>query len=494
MTERSKAEAGLFLFAAIAALLIVAAGGCGDDGEGSPVPEPEPAADLSQEIRGARAPFIGQAVPARIGEAGYVEREYVAAGIATSYAPVGPLTGDGRWTFAPAGTAAYRTRVLVRYPARAADFSGTVVVEWLNVSGGVDANPDYTSLEEELLRRGHAWAGVSAQLIGVEGGPVLVAAPGAELLAGKGLKGTDPERYGTLVHPGDGFSFDIFTQVARALRAGGPALGGLRPRRLIAAGESQSAIALVTYYNGVHPLARAFDGFFVHSRASVALPLVGPGEYADLARGIAGPAVLLRSDLATPLIELQAEGDVTGVLNSFAARQPDTDTFRLWEVAGTAHADRHLLGPLTELVDCGAPVNDGPLHLVAKAALRHLERWIRSGEAPPRAPRLETTSTDPVQIRRDDDGIALGGIRTPPVDVPVDTLSGVPGPTPSLLCLLFGSTTPLSAERLADLYSSRADYAQRYRSATDEAIRAGFVLEEDRAALLAYSDASRIAE
>ena len=81
-----------------------------------------------------------------------------------------------------------------------------------------------------MTRQGHAWVGVSAQLIGVEGGPVLVVAPGAEGLAGKGLKAIDPARYGSLEHPGDGFSFDIFTQVARALREGGPALGGLQPR------------------------------------------------------------------------------------------------------------------------------------------------------------------------------------------------------------------------------------------------------------------------
>ena len=47
----------------------------------------------------------------------------------------------------PDASAPYRTRVLVRTPAKAATFSGTVVVEWLNVSGGVDADPDWVSLQ-----------------------------------------------------------------------------------------------------------------------------------------------------------------------------------------------------------------------------------------------------------------------------------------------------------------------------------------------------------
>ena len=137
-------------------------------------------ADLSEEISGGNGPFIGEGNPPNLEQAGYVEHEYVAKGTASSYTATMPLPGDGRWTFEPDGTAPYRTRILVRYPADPARFSGTVVVEWLNVSGGVDANPDYASLEEELTRQGDAWVGVSAQLIGVEGGPVLVSAPGAE--------------------------------------------------------------------------------------------------------------------------------------------------------------------------------------------------------------------------------------------------------------------------------------------------------------------------
>jgi hypothetical protein len=452
-----------------------------------------PAADVSEPLTGGNGPFIGAATGLAV-PSGYVEHEAVAAGTATAYAPSGALTEDGRWTFEPSSTAAYRTRILVRRPAEAASASGTVLVEWLNVSGGVDANPDYASLHEEITRQGHVWVGVSAQLIGVEGGPVLVSAPGAEDLVGRGLKALDPERYGSLVHPGDGYAFDIFTQVARAVLAGGALLGGARAEWVLAVGESQSAIALTTYYNGVQPLTLAFDGFLVHSRGSAALPLVGPGEYADLAGAIANATpALLRDDLEAPVLELQAESDVVGVLNSASVRQPDTDRFRLWEVAGTAHADAHLLGDLAGSIDCGVPINDGPMHLVAKAALRGLEAWTRTGKAPSTAPLLELTTGTPRAIVRDADGIALGGLRTPPVDVPVDVLSGEAGSSPTLLCLLLGSTTPLPDARLAELYPSRAAYEAAYETETDGAIAAGFVLEDDRAALLGYADPSRVA-
>jgi hypothetical protein len=480
------------------ALLAALASACSNAGSststtGGPPPvgrPPGPAADLSQEISGGNGPFIG-AAPGFTLPAGYVEHEYVASGTATAYQVQGTLTPDGLWTFAPSTMAAYRTRILVYRPASTASASGTVIVEWLNVSGGVDANPEYASLEEEITRQGHTWVGVSAQLIGVEGGPVLVVAPGSNGLAGKGLKAIDPARYGSLQHPGDGYSFDIFTQVARALLEGGPALGGAKPAFVLAVGESQSAMALTTYYNGVQPLTLMFDGFMVHSRASFSLPLVGPGAYADLTGALSGVASILRGDLAAPVVDLQAESDLTGVLNSVAVRQADSDRFRLWEVAGTSHADAHLLGSVAGSIDCGVPINNGPMHLVAKAVFHDLDTWVRTGTEPPMAPLLQTDSTPAVV--RNADGIALGGIRTPPVDVPVDVLSGVPGPKSSLICLLLGSTTPLTDARLAQLYANRAVYQQRYNAATEQAIRAGFVLEPDRDALAAFAQPSRIA-
>ena len=222
-----------------------------------PVERPAgPAADVSEELTGGNGPFIGSSIAGQL-DPGYVEHEFVAAGSATAYTAAGELTPDGAWTLAPSSEAEYRTRVLVRRPEDPADFSGTVLVEWLNVSGGVDADPDYVTTHEEIARQGHVWVGVSAQLIGVEGGPVFVQVegPGTEV-AGMGLKGIDPARYGSLMHPGDAYAFDIFTQVARALREDEAVLGGATPAHIVALGESQSAFALVTYINGVQPLTQ----------------------------------------------------------------------------------------------------------------------------------------------------------------------------------------------------------------------------------------------
>jgi hypothetical protein len=261
---------------------------------------------------------------------------------------------------------------------------------------------------------------------------------------------------------------------------------------VIAAGESQSAFALVTYYNGVQPLTHAFDGFFVHSRGAAGLPLVAPGKGADIAGAISGTPTIFRTDQTAPILDIQTETDVGSILNSYAARQPDSNHFRLWEVVGTAHADAHLLGSSAQYISCGVPINNGAMHIVAKSALRALTTWLTNGTPPFTAPRIDVMPGATPEIVRNADGIALGGIRTPPVDVPVATLSGAPGPNPSTICLLLGSTIPFSTARLAQLYPSRAEYLKRYETATDATIKAGFALPQDRAALLAFAEPSRV--
>ena len=445
-----------------------------------------PAAELSP-LTGGKGVFVAEGNTTDLAANGYTQDEYAVSGTASAYRPVGALSADGRWKLVADGSAPYKTRIVVRRPTDTSKFSGTVVVEWLNVSGGVDANPDWVTLREEIMRKGDIWVGVSAQKIGVMGGPVLVKVPGpGSELTGKGLIRIDPARYGTLDQPGDAYSYDIFTQVARALRTG-QGLSGAHPKRLIATGESQSAFAMVSYYDGIQPLTKAFDGFFVHSRGGAALPIVRPGQTADIAGALQNKPVIFRTDLPEPVMDIQTETDVSSILSSYGARQPDSDTFRLWEVVGTAHADKHLVGSQADQMQCGVPINDGPMHLVAKAALRALTTWMETGTAPVHAARIDVKPGKTPTVQRDSDGIALGGVRTPPVDVPVVVLSGEPGPNPSVICLLLGSTKPLPAARLAELYPSRAAYVQRYDDDVQKTIAAGFVLPEDKAALEAFA-------
>ena len=391
---------------------------------------------------------------------GWLQTEHLASGTAISYADP------------PHPEAPYATRVVVRRPSSPEAFSGTLVVEWLNVSSGSDAGPDWTYLAEELVRRGHAWAGVSAQYIGVEGGAAAVAAGAGP----SGLKGADPERYGALSHPGDAYSYDVFTQVARGLAA------DLGATCVLAIGESQSAFALTTYVNVVHEQTGCFDGFLVHSRAGAAMPLGEPGRGIDLAQRSGAAPTPIRDDVDVPVVIVQTEGDLFGRIGFLPARQPDSAHLRLWEIAGAAHADLFQIGEFESFLGCPDPVNRGQQAYVVRAALRWLEGWARGGPAAPSASPLEV---DGDRFVLDDNGNVRGGVRTPVVDAPVEVLSGFAAPDASPICSLFGRTLPMDPTRLASLYGSRDEYLAAYEKATDAAISAGFVLPEDRDAVLA---------
>ncbi|HEY8516148.1 MAG TPA: alpha/beta hydrolase domain-containing protein [Candidatus Binatia bacterium] len=433
---------------------------------------------------------------------GYEQAEYFLSGEASAYTALAPLRSDGRWRVARSGiTAPYKTRIVVHRPIDPARFSGTVVVEWLNVSGGLDAAPDWIALHTEIMRTGDAWVGVSAQFVGVEGS----ASPLTPLVGG--LKTSDPERYGSLSHPGDSFSYDIFSQAGQALRAptGIDPLAGLRIRKLIAAGESQSAFRMVTYVNAVDPLARVYDGFLVHSRGGGSAPLAQ-----DPLEPIPTPEVVrIRTDVRVPVMTFQTETDLV-TLGFLPDRQPDSRNIRLWEAAGTAHADTYTLGdgwtdvgddpsvaavrvtdaPIPGIIQCDSPVNSGPQHWVLKAAYAALERWIGGGPPPARAPRLEMKDGAFVL---DEHGNVRGGIRTSYVDAPVATLSGL-GQSGGGFCRIFGTTTPFGDEKLAALYPSNADFVAAVRRSNERAVRAGFLLRADADLIEAWARESGIGD
>jgi hypothetical protein len=200
-----------------------------------------------------------------LAEVGYQEKEYFISGIATSYVNSEELQSDGKWSVMEGEGAEYNSRIVVQRPIDADDFNGTVVVEWFNVSGGLDAAPDWLQTHTELHREGYVWVGVSAQRVGIDGGGPF----------GLPLKTVDSERYGDLDHPGDSFAYDIFSQAAQAVRrpVGLDPMEGLKVERMIAVGQSQASFHLTSYYNAINPTLDIFDAYLVHSRARNSAPL-----------------------------------------------------------------------------------------------------------------------------------------------------------------------------------------------------------------------------
>jgi hypothetical protein len=405
----------------------------------------------------ANGPIVLQADLTQMPQYGYVQDEYFFGGTARAYAPVGPITSDGQWSVAKASSAPYESRVLVRRPSDPAKFNGTVVVEWLNVTAGFDTSPDWQYLRVELMRQGYIWVGVSAQSVGINSVPL-------------GLKSLDPARYGALVHPGDDYSYDIYSQASRALVAprGVAPLAGYSVRYLIADGESQSASRMTTYVNAISTRDHAYDAYLVHSRSAAA------SSISSASTTTMPNPTFVRTDIPTPVMVVESETDIPRYA---PARQDDSAHFRSWEIAGTSHADLYMLGPASAgVLGCTLPPNSGPQHFVMHTALRDLRTWMRSPwKLPPSSPRIQLDSTG--GVARDVFGNALGGIRTPQLDVPAATYSGF-GNSPGL-CTLFGTTTPFTPARLAGIYGDKSTYLTYYLNLEFAAFASRFVLTDD---------------
>jgi Alpha/beta hydrolase domain len=443
-----------------AAAATTAQGDIAEGGQPSELSGPVEPADAAYLIAGAWSPSLKTA--------GYQQREYFASGTAYSYQATGPENDAGTWKVAPAASARYRTRIVVRTPTNPARFNGTVVVEWLNVSGGGDGAVDSIYLAPELERAGYAWVGVSAQAVGIDN-----------------LRQKDPARYGSLTDPGDQYSYDIYTQAARALLAGRGSnpLAPLHLKRLLAVGESQSALYLTSYIDAVQPLYHVFDGFLVHSRAGGAIPIPGGSPSGGTFAG----AVRVRTDIGVPVLMMITETDeIFG--QYYRARQPDTRSIRLWDIAGASHADSYIVAP-SELQSLDCPSIDvAPSHFIFEAALSAVNAWMRSGTPPRSAPRMDVQEVDGVAVvQSNKDGAAVGGIQGPWEQVPVAAYSGkAPAEAPGT-CILFGTTHPFSVSQLVTLYGSKSDYLDAYTKATDEDIKAGYILPVDKTQVLAFA-------
>ena len=473
-------------------------------------------------------PFLASSID--LAAFGYTEREFFISGTAQAFINSGTLGNNGVWNVAPGATAPYTTRILVRTPSPES-FNGTVVVEWLNVTGGIDAEPDWDYAHVELLRAGYAWVGVTAQYVGAAFLPIW-----------------DSARYASISHPGDSWSYDIYSQAGQAILHGNPApLGALTPlvRTLLADGESQSAFRMFTYYNAIQPQARIYQGFLIHSTgfgAALSQSFAGggilgsaeipppPGVPAtpDIA---VPPTAFIRDDLRQPVLFFNTETDITVLGAGFSVHnQPDSPTFRMWELAGTTHADDYLLewaaadaarsGLAVPPFNCGnPPLNNGPETFAVRAAFPALTLWTQVPVfSPPIGPRfsvqvITSPETAAVINRNPATGNAIGGIQLPPLAVPIETLTGIRPPAAvaaNAECVLFGAASPWDgdvdpwdgvpgldpapdpAPSLAALYGTKLNYLAKFGGATIQSLLEGFLLPEDAHEMLGLAEAASV--
>jgi hypothetical protein len=434
--------------------------------------------------------------------AGYVEEEFFISGRANVY----DWGADGRLSVkTPA--APYATRILLRRPSSPQRFSGNVVVEIANAARRFDFNFTWGVSHDYLMENGDAFVVVTIAQANLEGLKAFDAVRYASLSLANPTPDeacAPPGRAGGAPQTSpfeDGLQWDILSQVGALLKtppAGGPMAGFTVQRVYMTAYDG----VMATYMAAIHPNARlaggrpVYDGYIQHRHPALArIRRCAPAPAAD------DPRQTLRN-LDVPLIRIVPETDVIA-LYRFRREDSDapSDRYRLYEVAGGAHADgafypyQPSVADLKKIGSAYPYLASWPFHnqcepemllmktpintYVLDAAFANLTRWIRDGVAPPKAARIavENGGTPQAALVRDQFGNVVGGVRTPYLDVPIATYyATTKGET---FCPELGRVEPFRWARLVRVHGSPQNYVSKVTQSVDRLVRERWLTESD---------------
>jgi hypothetical protein len=309
----------------------------------------------------------------------------------------------------------------------------------------------------------------------------------------------------------NGLIWDILSQTAAWLREAPPEhpLHRFHVQRLFMTGDSQSGAFVLTYANAIHPFVRSstggplYDGYLAIVASGPSTPIrqcAQPVPQGDPRRVIQPRGV--------PIMTLISETETASL-----HRRPDSDTlpdlFRGYEVAGASHvhetdgqdAPSAADAARTEgakfdnnasCVQMSAPPNDVPIAMIVDGALANLDRWSREGNPPPHGEpiRVHEQPGGAPEVQRDTFGNALGGVRTPALDVPIaryhPRMSG-PG-----ICELWGYREPFSASQLKSLYPTHEVYVSKVRGSVADLVAARWLTRRDGDRIISAASAARV--
>jgi len=436
----------------------------------------------------------------------YVEEEFFISGTSTLYnyannPPAGPTDIVPVEENVP-----YKTRIIVRRPANANKFNGTVVIEWWNSTAGFDTAPVWDPSAEYFAEEGIVYVGVTNSTTSLD-----------FLVNGCRLLGVLPPscgtRYGTLSLPENGLAFEMVSQIANLLRSDdpdNPLPAEYEVLQLLHAGESQQAGSIVTYASAFH-LDGVNDGYSIQSGIFARPINFGPRCGADgsppfpnCTPHLVYPDSLVRTDLPVPVYQVVTQTDFEVLGFNVFGRQVDAPTFRYYEVAGAAHLTVHVGievvpenglfsgSPAIFLEDlCENELNttaDGPVFAsyVLNALWERMQEQVADGSPPPAGVVMDQMGGF---LDRDAEGNVTGGVRLPSMEVPTATYVSTNQPDPNLppflqpfadlACFLAGSVVPFDAATLDSLYRNHGTYvsgvAQSVKALKDQ----GLLLQRD---------------
>ena len=435
----------------------------------------------------------------------YVEEEFFVSGGATLYnyahnPPVSPTDITAIQEDVP-----YKTRMIVRRPAKASKFNGTVVIEWWNSTAGFDTAPAWDPSAEYFANNGIVYVGVTNSTTSL-----------GFLVGGCRLLGFLPPacgtRYSTLSLPENGLAYDILGQIANLLKndgPGNPLPAGFDVDRVFHVGESQQGGSVITYASGFDHLADINDGYFVQSAINARRINFGPAcgaegspPYPDCTPRLTFPSTRVSTDLPVPVYQVVTQTDFESLGFNVFGRQPDTPTYRYYEVAGGGHNAVHkgievipagVFGPDPVLLEdlCLEELNttaDGPVFVsyVLNALWERMQEQVEEGAVPPAGVLMDDENG---VLQRDAQDNVLGGVRLPSMEAPTATYVSSATANPflppllagfaNLACRLSGAVLPFDNATLDSLYRNHGKYVSQVARSVRDLEAQGLLLQQD---------------
>ena len=397
--------------------------------------------------------------PLHVADYGYVEEEYFLSGRANVYD-----TDENDRAVIYKEALPYKNRILVRRPKDPDQFSGFVYVDILNATQGYDIEDLWHRIWLWCMENGHGYVGVTSKPCNVQS-----------------LKNFDYERYSTLnwssgepipmpvisksaTLPGteEGLFWDILAQTGTLLRCGGKenCMGGFPVKYVYLTGQSQSG----AYLNNIGDLR--LEERHMHPSAT--------------------PYICFSSEADLTLFRLFVDGELLNI------QVPNSDTpddkCRYYEIPGSPHTDIicPVLCATSEVEKTGAKmpnldarllehINDMHVEYYVCGLLEKLHRWATLQEAPEEIPVI---TREGGSLVFDEHGNALGGLRTPYLDVPIASYIACNPDDPEGIC---GRMTYFTKETFLSLYGSREAYLSQFDSSVDKQVEAHWLTPADAA-------------
>ena len=449
-------------------------------------------------VSGESYPFcdmLHSRTPLDVSEYGFVEEEYFISGTANVYD-----TDENDMAVLYKAALPYKTRILVRRPKEESKFSGRVYIDIMNATQGYDIEDLWHRNYLWCMENGHAYIGITSKPVNVLALKNFDYQRYKDLNWSNGEKMPMPVPSFTATIPGteEGLFWDMLGQLAYLVRNGGEhnGIGGYQAEYLYLTGQSQSGAYLNTYISYFDSYLYdengkgLFDGY---------LNIVGALVQRSIRQAeTIGPLRLTKEHIhpsRTPFIRFSSEADLY-LFKMFVGdnlldmkvenSNSENDKCRYYEIAGSPHTDiicpvlsanseiKKMGGKMPNLDECLLEhINDMRIEFYVCGMLEKLHIWASQGIAPEECEPLVRENGD---LARDEYGNALGGLRTPYVDIPVASYIASNPDDPEGIC---GKMTYFTKTHLKELYNSREEYIERFTEYVSKQAEEHWISESD---------------